>query len=330
MKLNILEQVPLYANHSAEATLQELVELAQVADNVGYHRFWLAEHHNTTAFLSSAPDILAGHLLAKTQNIRVGTGGVMAMHYGSLQIAERFNLLASLFPNRVDLGLGRAPGTDLYAAKALNQNHLLNPHEIDALIEETIHFIRQDFPLTHSYGQFVVSPTPQSQPEIWLLGSSGQSAQWAGDQSISYAYAYFFTGYQDVNVMNEYRQHFVKKANYQPNTLSALAVIAAETQAEAEFLSLSMLDFRYCLERGLPVTFKSPAEIMQLGEAYVNQLKSVAKQRNNALIGTYDDVCQQIKEFAQKYQTDEIMLVTYLADHQQKLTMYQEIAKRML
>lgn len=330
MKLNILEQVPLYKGNTAEATLKELTTLAQLADQLGYKRFWLAEHHNTPAFLSSAPDILAGHLLANTEKIRVGTGGVMAMHYGSLQIAERFNLLATLYPDRVDMGLGRAPGTDLATARALNQTHLLSPVQINQIIEETLHFIRGDFEETHPYRRFKVTPQPEILPEAWLLGSSGQSAAWAGEKEMYYAYAQFFTGHQDEDVMDHYRQFFPSDSKLTPNTLSALSIVAAETQEEADKLALTMQEFRYRLENGFSVVFRSPEEIMADGEEYVEKIRQYTTGRNNAIIGTYQEVADKIKQFAEEFHTDEIMLITYIADFEIKQTIYREMAKRLI
>lgn len=332
LKLGILEQVPLYKNRSVDETIQQLVTLVKEADRLGYIRFWLAEHHNTSAFLSSAPDILAGYLLGHTEKIRIGTGGVMAMHYGSLQIAERFATLAALYPNRVDLGLGRAPGTDLAAAKALNQGRVIDPHQINQIIEETLHFLRGDFEQSHRYASFKVSPMTQILPEFWLLGSSGQSAAWAAEHQMNYAYAQFFTGHQDKGIMDYYRSYYPKNIQSRPNTLSALSIIAADTKEEAEFLSLSILEFRYRLENGFSIIFRSPEDIQSEGDVYIDKLKKYREIRGNrnAIIGTYDEVAQQIQQFSLEYGSDEIMLITYLHDQDQKIKTYTEIAKRLI
>ena len=136
MRLSALEQIPLFAGRTPRRAIEDTVRLARGLEDSGYHRFWIAEHHNTSAFVSSAPDLLMMHMLDATDRIRVGSGGIMAMHYGSLQIAERFATLATLFPGRVDLGLGRAPGGDMLAARALNQGRFIAPEAIDALIDE--------------------------------------------------------------------------------------------------------------------------------------------------------------------------------------------------
>ena len=146
MRLSALEQIPLFAGRTPRRAIEDTVRLARGLEDSGYHRFWIAEHHNTSAFVSSAPDLLMMHMLDATDRIRVGSGGIMAMHYGSLQIAERFATLATLFPGRVDLGLGRAPGGDMLAARALNQGRFIDPEAIDLLIDETVALLRDELP----------------------------------------------------------------------------------------------------------------------------------------------------------------------------------------
>ena len=150
-RISVLEQVPLFEGGDVRRTLGDLVRLGRGLEESGYHRLWLAEHHSTGSFLSSAPDLLMMHILDATDRIRVGSGGVMAMHYGSLQMAERFATLATLHPGRVDMGLGRAPGGDMRAAAALNQGRVIDPDAINTLIEETVALLRDDLPASHHY-----------------------------------------------------------------------------------------------------------------------------------------------------------------------------------
>ena len=233
-RISVLEQVPLFEGGDVRQTLGDLVRMGRGLEESGYHRLWLAEHHNTGSFLSSAPDLLMMHILDATDRIRVGSGGVMAMHYGSLQMAERFATLATLHPGRVDMGLGRAPGGDMRAAAALNQGRVIDPDAINALIEETVALLRDDLPATHPYASVEVRPLPAQMPEVWLLGSSGQSAAWAGVHDLNYAYAQFFTGRQQVEIMNHYRAHLPEGSGrgsiHGGQTLSALCVSAAATR----------------------------------------------------------------------------------------------------
>ena len=165
-RISVLEQVPLFEGGDVRRTLGDLVRLGRGLEESGYHRLWLAEHHSTGSFLSSAPDLLMMHILDATDRIRVGSGGVMAMHYGSLQMAERFATLATLHPGRVDMGLGRAPGGDMRAAAALNQGRVIDPDAINALIEETVALLRDELPATHPYASVEVRPLPDQMPEV--------------------------------------------------------------------------------------------------------------------------------------------------------------------
>ena len=171
-RISVLEQVPLFEGGQARRTLGDLVRLGRGLEESGYHRLWLAEHHSTGSFLSSAPDLLMMHILDATDRIRVGSGGVMAMHYGSLQMAERFATLATLPPGRVDMGLGRAPGGDMRAAAALNQGRVIDPDAINTLIEETVALLRDELPATHPYASVEVHPLPAQMPEVWAPRAS--------------------------------------------------------------------------------------------------------------------------------------------------------------
>ena len=326
-RYSILDQVPLYAGLSSEETLENLTAFAQAADANGYTRIWFAEHHNSRGFISSAPDIMAAHVLARTERIRVGTGGVMAMNYGSLQIAERFNLLASLYPDRVDLGLGRAPGTDMLAAAALNQGRTIGVPEINDIILETAAFIRGDVPKDSPYAMLHAFPTPGTAPQLWMLGSSGSSATWAAHHGFNYAYAQFFSGSQDEHLMDAYRSQLPEGVN--GTNLSAVSVMAADTEEEAQHYALSALNFRYRLARGLPVQFKHPDEIAS-DEEYAARLRTMLIGNRHMFVGTYDDVAQRLEDFARETATDELMMVTYCADNEAKIRSITELSKRLI
>jgi len=326
VKLSVLEQVPLFAGHDARNTLEDTVRLARALEEAGYARFWFAEHHNTSAFLSSAPDLLMMHTLQATERIRVGSGGVMAMHYGSLQMAERFSILATLFPGRVDMGLGRAPGGDMLAAHALNQGRVIDPTSIDTLIAETVGLMRGTLPEDHPYARLTVTPHAEVLPEIWLLGSSGQSAAWAGEHDLNYAYAQFFSGRQDPGVMDHYRAHLPEPATA-GRTLSAMGVSAADTREEAEEQALAAADFRLSMRQGRPVDFRDPARIPEERRA---ELRRYLRLDPSFVVGTWDEVAGQLRTFADTHGVDEIMLISYIADAEVKATQYRELGARLL
>ena len=329
-RLSALEQVPLFEGGDVRQTLEDLVVLGRGLEESGYHRFWLAEHHSTGSFLSSAPDLLMMHVLDATSRIRVGSGGVMAMHYGSLQMAERFATLATLHPGRVDMGLGRAPGGDMRAAGALNQGRVIDPDAINTLIEETVALLRDDLPASHHYASIEVRPRPAEMPEVWLLGSSGQSAAWAGAHDLNYAYAQFFTGRQQVEIMNHYRAHLPEGSGrgsiHGGQTLSALCVSAAATREEAREQALVAADARFSLRTGRPMRFRDPST---LDAAYRAEVERYLERDTAIIVGTYDEVAHALSAFAENHGTEEVMLVSYIDDVEVKTRQYAELAARL-
>ena len=330
-RISVLEQVPLFEGGNVRQTLGDLVRLGRGLEESGYHRLWLAEHHSTGSFLSSAPDLLMMHILDATDRIRVGSGGVMAMHYGSLQMAERFATLATLHPGRVDMGLGRAPGGDMRAAAALNQGRVIDPDAINALIEETVALLRDELPATHPYASVEVRPLPAQMPEVWLLGSSGQSAAWAGAHDLNYAYAQFFTGRQQVEIMNHYRAHLPEGSGrgsiHGGQTLSALCVSAAATREEAREQALVAADARFSLRTGRPMRFRDPST---LDAAYRTEVERYLERDTAIIVGTYDEVAQALSSFAENHGTEEVMLISYIDDVEVRTRQYAELAARLL
>ena len=344
-RISVLEQVPLFEGGEARRTLEDLVRLGRGLEESGYHRLWLAEHHSTGSFLSSAPDLLMMHILDATGRIRVGSGGAMAMHYGSLQMAERFATLATLHPGRVDMGLGRAPGGDMRAAGALNQGRVIDPDAINTLIEETVALLRDDLPATHHYASIEVRPRPARMPEVWLLGSSGQSAAWAGAHDLNYAYAQFFTGRQQVEIMDHYRSHLPDNPGtrgdgaqhrggsaghdsiHGDQTLSALCVSAAATREEAREQALVAADARFSLRTGRPMRFRDPAT---LDAPYRAEIERYLERDSAIIVGTYDEVAHALSSFAENHGTEEVMLVSYIDDVEAKIRQYAELASRLL
>ena len=344
-RISVLEQVPLFEGGEARRTLEDLVRLGRGLEESGYHRLWLAEHHSTGSFLSSAPDLLMMHILDATGRIRVGSGGAMAMHYGSLQMAERFATLATLHPGRVDMGLGRAPGGDMRAAGALNQGRVIDPDAINTLIEETVALLRDDLPATHHYASIEVRPRPARMPEVWLLGSSGQSAAWAGAHDLNYAYAQFFTGRQQVEIMDHYRSHLPDNPGTRGDgaqhrggsaghdsihggqTLSARCVSAAATREEAREQALVAADARFSLRTGRPMRFRDPAT---LDAPYRAEIERYLERDSAIIVGTYDEVAHALSSFAENHSTEEVMLVSYIDDVEAKIRQYAELASRLL
>src|SRR5262244_3319901 len=239
--LSILDLSPVSANSTAGQALRNSLDLARHADGLGFRRYWVAEHHNLPAIASSAPDIMIGQIAAVTRNLRVGSGGVMLPNHAPLVVAERFKMLEALFPGRIDLGLGRAPGTDGPTAYALRSR--LDAREGDDFLErlhELTLWETRDFPAGHPYNNVVAMPDDTPLPPIWLLGSSDYSSELAAQVGMGFAFAHHFAAHDAVDAMVNYRMHF-KPSGWRttPHAILAVAIVTADTDAEAERLASS-------------------------------------------------------------------------------------------
>src|SRR5271165_4253265 len=239
--LSVLDLSPVTVGGSGPTSLKNTLDLARLADQLGYRRYWVAEHHNLPSIASSAPEIMIGQIAAMTSHIRVGSGGVMLPNHAPLMVAERFKMLEALFPGRIDLGLGRAPGTDGATAYALRSR--LDPREGDDFLErlhELTLWETRDFPPGHPYNNVVAMPDDTPLPPIWLLGSSDYSSELAAQVGMGYAFAHHFASHDAVDAMVTYRSHFKPSGFLQtPQAILAVAVVTAETDAQAERLASS-------------------------------------------------------------------------------------------
>src|SRR6202789_2752516 len=250
--LSILDLSVVTTGTRPAAALRNSIDLARHVDRLGYVRYWLAEHHNLASVASPAPDIMMGQGRAVTSQIRVGSGGVMLPNHAPLMVAERFKMLEALFPGRIDLGLGRAPGTDGATAHALRSR--LDRREGDDFLErlhELMLWETRGFPPNHPFNQVVAMPNDTPLPPIWLLGSSDYSSELAAQVGMGYAFAHHFASYDAIAAMTNYRAHF-KQTGWRetPFAILAVAVVAAETDAEAEQLASSMDLNRLLRDRG--------------------------------------------------------------------------------
>jgi len=231
MRLSVLDQAPVTSGHTSEHALQSAVELAQLAEELGYYRMWMAEHHGGMSFASSAPEVVAAYIAAKTERIRLGSGGIMMMHYSPLKMAEVFKTLSALAPGRIDFGVGRAPGGDANAIYAMSQGQ---KPMMDGLYEKlgtTLQLINDEAPEERWYKNTPAAPTGVSLPEAWLLGSSGNSAIQAGRMGLGYSFAQFFNGELSVAALDAYRQHFTPSAFMEkPDISVTYLVTTAETR----------------------------------------------------------------------------------------------------
>ena len=238
LSLSVLDLVPITSGGTASEALRRTVDLAQLADRLGYARVWYAEHHGMPSIASSAPEIIIGHVASQTERIRVGSGGVMLPNHAPLLVAERFHTLAALFPDRIDLGLGRAPGTDPTHIRALRS---FDAEQFPHQLAELVTLSRGGFPADHPFAGVRVTPVGVDLPPIWLLGSSGASAQFAGSNGLGYAFASHFSPTPAEPAFRAYRDAFEPSAAFPvPHAILAATVVCAETDAEARRLASTM------------------------------------------------------------------------------------------
>jgi luciferase family oxidoreductase group 1 len=308
--------------------LRNSLDLARLADRLAYMRYWLAEHHNLASIASSAPEVMIGQIAAATSHIRVGSGGVMLVNHAPLMVAERFKVLEALFPGRIDLGLGRAPGTDPVTAYALRRRQ--EAREGDDFLErfqELILLERGGFPPEHPFRDVHAMPSDVALPPIWLLGSSGYSAELAAAVGMGFAFAQHFADHDAVSAMQSYRTHFKPSdALPQPCAILAVAAIAADSDAEAERIAASA-DLHFVRRaRGEFAPLASPEEAAAYPYAPVDRQR-IARQRERVVVGNIDRVKTRLLALAEATRADELMITTMVYDHAARRHSYELLAE---
>lgn len=327
MKLSILDQVPISKGMTSTEALANSVKIAQLGDKLGYERMWFAEHHNTTTLASSAPEVTAAYIAAKTNRIRVGTGGIMMMHYSPFKVAEVFKTLAALAPGRIDFGAGRAPGGDMPAMTALASGRRPDLTEQYDKLETILQLMNEQRTGQAVYDQVVAAPFKVTLPEAWLLGSSGQSARQAGAAGVGYSFAQFFNGQMSKAIFDAYRNSF--QPSYfmpEPKIITTYAVSVAETAEEAEYLSMPMQISRLNLMRGKLLNVLSPEEANDYPLTEMDKMV-LQENRHLMLIGSAKDVANQLLEEQEIYGFDEAMINCNLFSIEQRLTSYSLLAE---
>jgi luciferase family oxidoreductase group 1 len=310
------------------AALRNSIDLARHVDGLGFVRYWLAEHHNLASVASPAPDVMIGQIAAVTQNIRVGSGGVMLPNHAPLVVAERFKMLEALFPGRIDLGLGRAPGTDGATAYALRSR--LDRREGDDFLErlhELTLWETRDFPPQHPYNNVVAMPDDTPLPPIWLLGSSDYSSELAAQVGMGFGFAHHFAMHDAITAMTNYRAHF-KPSGWRttPHAILAVAVVTAETDAEAEQLAASMDLNRLLRDRGQYRPLPSVEEALAYPYTDADRA-AIARNRSRLFVGSPSTVVQKLEPMIAASEADELMVITAVYDHEARKKSYSLLAE---
>src|ERR1700756_2772862 len=309
------------------AALRNSIDLARHVDALGYVRYWLAGHHNLASVASPAPDLMIGQIAAVTKNIRVGSGGVMLPNHAPLVVAERFKMLEALFPGRIDLGLGRAPGTDGATAYALRSR--LDRREGDDFLErlhELTLWETRDFPPGHPYNQVVAMPDDTPLPPIWLLGSSDYSSELAAQVGMGFAFAHHFATYDAIEALTHYRKRFKPSGWRQtPNGILAVAVVCAEPDVEAEKLATSMDLNRLRRDRGQYLPLPSVEEALAYPYSDAERA-SIARNRSRLFVGSPATVMRLLAPMIEASKADELMIVSWIYDHEARKRSYSLLA----
>lgn len=331
MRLSVLDQGPVTKGNSQSDALQKAVELAVVAEELGYERIWMAEHHNTNAYVSSAPEITVSYIAAKTNRIRVGTGGTMVMHYSPYKIAEVFKTLSALAPGRIDFGAGRAPGGDPRAILALSEGRRPDMEHLYEKIETTLQLINEEKPEDPTYKHVMTTPQNIILPEAWLLGSTGNSAVQTGRMGIGYSYAQFFNGIMEEEIFDSYRENFVPSDFMEkPEIMVSYFVTVAETREEAEYQGKPSDIARIMLRKGdLNHQRMTPEEAKDFEFTELDKMW-LEDTRSQHLIGTPKEVADYLLKDQAKYGFDEAMICTIPHSQEQRLNVYRLLAKELL
>jgi luciferase family oxidoreductase group 1 len=325
--LSVLDLSPITTATPGAAALRNSIDLARLADQLGYVRYWVAEHHNLPSVASSAPDIMIGLIANATRHIRVGSGGVMLPNHAPLMVAERFKVLEALFPGRIDLGIGRAPGTDQVTSLALRRRQdLRDDDDFVDRFQELLLFARHGYPPEHPFHNVRAMPADVALPPIFLLGSSGYSAELAAAVGMGFAFAHHFATYDAVAAMTGYRDGFRPSVLAAPHAILGVAVVCGETDAEAERLA-STVDLNFARRgRGEYLPLASPEDAAAYDYAPIDR-ERIRANRARLFVGAPATVRQRLMPLVEATKADEVMVTTMIFDHAARRRSYELMAE---
>ncbi|SDI35681.1 luciferase family oxidoreductase, group 1 [Alteribacillus persepolensis] len=330
MKVSILDLSPIASSQSPKEALQYSARLAQAAEALGYQRFWVSEHHDLPGLASSAPEVLISYIGAQTKTIRLGSGAVLLPHYKPYKVAEVFHTLETLFPGRIDVGVGRAPGGSAEATNALNNNFLQKVANMPELVEELLHFLYEDFPDDHPFHHVQAAPVPNEPPVPWLLGTSKKSAALAAEKGIGYVFGEFMSNQDGKDLIKTYKNNFSplrkRDTSYVIVTVSA---VCAETTDKAEAIAQSALVWGIQRDKGEGQKGVPAIEDAQEYPLTAKEKATLAKRKQKMFIGDSDTISNQLQDLAQEYQADEIMINTVAHDIEHRIQSYEQIAQAL-
>jgi luciferase family oxidoreductase group 1 len=330
IKLSVLDQSVAAMGRSQADAIRQTLELAPWCESLGYHRFWVSEHHSHPSIVGSAPEVLLAALAARTTRIRLGSAGVMLPHYSAYKVAEQFRVLDALAPGRLDLGVGRAPGSDGRTAQVLNPDRYASERFPQQVMELQAWVTGQAMPAGHPGHGVWACPSGDTSPTVWMLGSSDYGAQLAAHLGLPYAFAYFITEGQGVEQALElYRDNFRPSAAHpKPHAAICVWALAADTEDEAWRLFQSRARWRMDRNIGRLTALYPPEEAVR--EYTPSEQHALETLRANAFVGTASQVAGKLRALSQRLEVDEIALITWTHDPQAQRRSYQLLAQEML
>jgi luciferase family oxidoreductase group 1 len=326
VRLGVLDQSPVISGHTPQEAVRETVKLAQIAETLGYGRYWLAEHHSMAALGDPAPEILAAHVAARTSTIRVGTGGVLLPYYSPLKVAEQFRMLEALYPGRIDLGIGRAPGGDQVTNLAMGEGRYSGAEHFPEQVQYLVSYLDRTLPSDHPFAKVTAMPAGPTSPEVWLLGSSDYSGALAAQLGLRFAFAHFISADGGDSVMRAYRARYQPSAREpRPYALLCVSVICAETDAAAELLARSIDLRRLNMDYGRNETIPNHEETARYPYTDADR-KRIAHHRRRLVLGTPDRVRARLLELQATFEADELMAITITGDYDSRIRSYELLA----
>ncbi len=329
LRLSVLDQSVAIEGRPHGESIRETVAMAELCEALGYHRFWVSEHHSHETIVGTAPEILMAAIAARTRSIRIGSAGVMLPHYSAFKVAEQFRVLEALAPGRIDLGVGRAPGSDSRTAQALNPFGTMRTLQFPEQVRDLLAWVSgDDLPEVHPFRQVRAFPAGDTAPVVWTLGSSDYGAQVAAHFGLPYSFAYFITdGAGTEQALSLYRQLYRPSARHpQPVANVCLWALVAETDAEAQRLFTTRAKWRVARDRGLLAPIQNPDAPLPF-ELTPQQEARIAEMRRTAFVGTPADVGSRIRALAGQLGIDEVVILTWSHDPAARRRSYELLAR---
>lgn len=327
LKLSVLDQSPVRTGGTATQAIRETVELARLADRLGYTRYWVSEHHNITSLAGSTPEVLLARLGSETQHIRLGSGGIMLPNHSSLKVAENFRMLETLFPGRIDLGLGRAPGGDRITSSLLNPSNTFSENDFIQQIVDLQGFLTDSPDPASVQARVRAIPIAETVPDLWMLTSSGHSGLVAAHFGMSLSFAQFINPVGGPQAVRAYRERF-RPSEFlaEPRASVGIFVLCADTEEKAHQLQ-AVMDWRLLsIEKGVRSELSTYEEIKNISYSQA-ELARIQFNRGRMISGTPDQVKQQIEQLAAAYGVDEVVVATITHDFADRIRSYELLAE---